>query len=171
MIYGRGDHMLDHLSHMLFTLPVFATVGFHEQPIRPVAVSDVTRIITSALTAGRLSRQTVSVVGPETLPLSEAVRRVAGILNRRVWVLPAPVLFHRILAALYERTMTIPLVARAQVQMLAEGFLEAAPAADALPDDLKPRLQFTNEQIRRGLPDAGPFTRADLHFSPCAHGH
>src|SRR5260370_35869977 len=170
MIYGRGDHMLDHLSHMLFTLPVCATVGFYEQPIRPVAVSDVTRIITSALTAGRLSRQTVSVVGPETLPLSEAVRRVAGILNRRVWVLPAPVLFHRILAALYERTMTIPLVARAQVQMLAEGFLEAAPAADALPDDLKPRLRFTSSQIRQGLPDPGPFTCADFRLSACQHG-
>ncbi|HWC99017.1 MAG TPA: NAD(P)H-binding protein [Candidatus Sulfopaludibacter sp.] len=23
MIYGRGDHMLDHLSHTIFTLPVF----------------------------------------------------------------------------------------------------------------------------------------------------
>lgn len=32
--------------------------------------------------------------------------------------------------------MTVPLVARAQVQMLAEGFLEAIPAADALPVDL-----------------------------------
>ena len=33
--------------------------------------------------------------------------------------------------------MTVPLVARAQVQMLAEGFLEAIPAADALPVDLQ----------------------------------
>jgi uncharacterized protein YbjT (DUF2867 family) len=76
MIYGRGDHMLDHLSHTLFTLPLFATVGWREQPIRPVAIDDVTRIITAALTAGRLSRQTVFVLGPETLLLSEAVRRV-----------------------------------------------------------------------------------------------
>jgi NADH dehydrogenase len=26
MIYGRGNHMLDHLSHSLYTLPCFATV-------------------------------------------------------------------------------------------------------------------------------------------------
>jgi uncharacterized protein YbjT (DUF2867 family) len=170
MIYGRGDHMLDHLSHTLFTLSLFATVGFREQPIRPVAINDMTRIITAALTAGRLSRQTVFVLGPETLLLSEAVRRVATTLNRRVWILPAPVVFHRILAAICERTMAIPLVARAQVQMLAEGFLEAAPTADALPDDLKPQLRFTSSQIRQGLPDPGPFTCADLRFYACQHG-
>jgi len=27
VIYGRGDHMLDHLSHALFTFPFFALVG------------------------------------------------------------------------------------------------------------------------------------------------
>jgi NADH dehydrogenase len=167
MIYGLGDHMLDHLSHTLFTIPLFATVGIHERPIRPVAVSEVVRIIAAALVENRLSRQTVSVLGPETLLLSEAVRRVARVLNRPVCIVPAPVLVHRILAAICERTMKIPLVARAQVQMLAEGFLEAAPWADALPADLQPKLCFTAGQIRNGLPDPGPFTRADLHFSAC----
>ena len=170
MIYGRGDHMLDHLSHTLFTLPLFATVGFHEQPIRPVAINDVTRIVTAALTEGRLSRQTVLVLGPETLLLSEAARRVATTLNRCIWIFPAPVVFHRLLAAICEHTMRIPLIARAQVQMLAEGFLEAAPAADALPDDLKPQLRFTSGQIRQGLPAPGPFTCADFHFYACQHG-
>jgi uncharacterized protein YbjT (DUF2867 family) len=170
MIYGRGDHMLDHLSHMLFTMSLFATVGFREQPIRPVAINDVTRIITAALTEDRLSRQTVFVLGPETLLLSEAVRRVAATLNRRVRILPAPVVFHRILAAICEGIMAIPLVARAQVQMLAEGFLEAAPTTDALPEDLQPKLQFTSAQIREGLPAPGPFTRADLRLQMCYRG-
>jgi nucleoside-diphosphate-sugar epimerase len=31
MIYGRGDHMLDHLSHSLHSLPVFARVGLRER--------------------------------------------------------------------------------------------------------------------------------------------
>lgn len=170
IIYGRGDHMLDHLSHTLFTIPLFATVGFRERPIRPVAVSEVVRIIAAALTGKRLSWKTVFVLGPETLLLSEAVRRVARTLNRHVWIVPAPVLFHRILAAIYERSMRIPLVARAQVQMLAEGFLEPCPEADALPEDLQPRLCLTGEQIRDGLPEPGPFMRSDLHFSACPHG-
>jgi len=162
MIYGRGDHMLDHLSHTLFTFPLFATVGLHEQPIRPVAITGVVRIITAALTQQRLTRQTVVVLGPETLLLSDAARRVAQVLHRRVWIVPAPVALHRALAALFERTMKIPLVARAQVRMLAEGFLQPAPPADPLPADLLPAQSFSADQIRQGLPEPGPFTRADL---------
>ena len=41
MIYGKGDHMLDHLTHALHSFPLFARVGLKEKPIRPVAVEDV----------------------------------------------------------------------------------------------------------------------------------
>lgn len=35
MIYGRGHHLIDHRSHTVQTVPVFATVSFREKPIRP----------------------------------------------------------------------------------------------------------------------------------------
>jgi uncharacterized protein YbjT (DUF2867 family) len=162
MIYGRGDHMLDHLSHTIHTLPLFATVGFREQPIRPVAVEDVVDVLIAALVQGRLSRQTVFVLGPEALLLSEAVRRVAAALGRKVWIVPAPVWFHLVLSRFFELTMRVPLIATAQVRMLAEGFLEAAPFADALPADLMPRRFFTEDQIRKGLPEPGAFRWRDL---------
>jgi uncharacterized protein YbjT (DUF2867 family) len=50
VIYGRGDHMLDHMSHALHTFPVFALVGFHDQPMRPLAVEDLARVVVVALT-------------------------------------------------------------------------------------------------------------------------
>src|SRR5262245_13534546 len=59
VIYGRGDHMLDHLSHALHTLPVFGLVGLREREIAPLAVDDVVRVLQAALTAGALSRKTV----------------------------------------------------------------------------------------------------------------
>jgi NADH dehydrogenase len=161
MIYGRGDHMLDHLSHTIHTLPLFAKVGFREQPIRPVAVEDVVDVLITAL-QGRLSRRTVFILGPETLLLSDAVRRVAKALGRRVWILPAPVWFHLGISRVFEATMRVPLIATAQVRMLSEGFLEAVPFADSLPADLMPQRQFTEEQIRKGLPDPGPFRLQDL---------
>jgi len=165
MIYGRGDHMLDHLSHVLHTIPVFATVGLRERPIRPVAIDDVVTILRAALLEGRLVRQTVAVTGPETLLLSDAVRRVAAVIGRRVLVLPAPVVFHRALAILFERTMKVPLVAKAQVRMLAEGFVEPGPLAAPLPDDLLPQRRFTASEITRGLPPPGPFRRDDLRMA------
>jgi NADH dehydrogenase len=162
MTYGLGDHMLDHLSHTLHTLPIFATVGLREQPIRPVAVDDVVDLIVAALVHGRLSRQTIFVLGPESLRLSDAVRLVAKAVGRRVLILPAPVWFHFALARFFERTMQIPLVATAQVRMLAEGFREPAPFADPPPPDLAPRRRFTIEQIRRGLPAPAAFRVGDL---------
>ena len=45
VIYGRGDHMLDHLSHAFHTFPVFGLVGLRDRPVRPVAVDDVARIL------------------------------------------------------------------------------------------------------------------------------
>src|SRR5262249_27079607 len=117
MTYGRGDHMLDHLSHSLHTIPVFATVGLREKPIRPLAIQDLTAVLRAAAMDSRLSRQTVAVVGGEELLLSEAVRRVAGILGRRVCVVPSPVPLQVVFAQLFEWTMTVPLVAKAQVRI------------------------------------------------------
>ena len=162
MIYGKGDHMLDHLSHTLHTLPLFAKVGLHERAIRPVAVEDVVQILVAALTQDRLSRETVAVVGPQTMLLSEAVRQVARILGKRVWIFPAPVFLHRGLAWLFEKTMTVPLISAAQVQMLAEGITEPAPACTPVPKDLAPATPFVDDWIRPRLPEAKPFGRADL---------
>lgn len=162
MVYGRGDHMLDHLSHSFLTLPVLATVGFRQKRIRPVAIDDLIEILRAALIDGRLSRQTVPVTGAEELCLSEAARRVAAVLGRKILTFPAPIWFHYLLANIFEWTMKVPLVARAQVRILSEGVVDPAPACDELPGDLKPMRLFTEDQIRKGLPDRGPFGLNDL---------
>jgi uncharacterized protein YbjT (DUF2867 family) len=162
MVYGRGDHMLDHLSHSLHTLPLFATVGVKEKPIRPLAVEDLVHILRAALVDGRLTRRTVSVTGAEQLNLSQAARRVAGVIGKPIVILPAPVWFHCILAQCFEWTMQIPLVAKAQVRILAEGVTEPVTPCHPLPPDLMPTRRFTEEQIRQGLPEPGPFGVRDL---------
>jgi NADH dehydrogenase len=43
VVYGRGDHMLEHLSHAFCTFPFFPLVGIRGKDIRPVAVADVVR--------------------------------------------------------------------------------------------------------------------------------
>ena len=169
MVYGRGHHILDHLSHSLHTMPLFATVGLHEKPIRPLAIEDLVHIMRAALVDGRLTRQTVAVTGAEQLYLSDAARRVAQVLGRRILILPAPVWFHYMLAQIFEWTMKVPLVATAQVGILSEGVLEPAVPCDSLPADLMPTRRFTEDQIRRGLPEPGAFGLQDLRCST-SHG-
>src|SRR5882724_5232213 len=84
VVYGHGDHLLDHLARSIMTIRLFALVGWSDAPVRPVAVEDVVHLFEAALSGGRLSRQTVAVVGPESLPFSVAVGRVAKAVGRSV---------------------------------------------------------------------------------------
>ena len=166
MTYGHGDHMLDHLSRSLHTMPMLLTVGCREKGIRPLAIEDLVEVLRAALLHETLSRRTIALMGPEQLMLSAAVRRVARVLGRRVFIMPAPRWVHEVLSRVFEWSMTTPLVAEAQVRILAEGVLEAATACDPLPAELVPRRAFTEDRIRAGLPAPGPYTIRDLR--PCA---
>jgi uncharacterized protein YbjT (DUF2867 family) len=162
VIYGLGDHMLDHLSHALHTFPVFALVGMKDRPVRPLAVEDLARIIETSLTDPRLSRKTIAVMGPEEMLLGEAVRRVAATLGKKPLMIRLPVAFHRVIAWIAELTMKIPLVSQAQVRILSEGIVQLAIPCDSLPEDLLPTTRFTQDQIRRGLPAPGGFRTTDM---------
>ncbi len=162
VIYGKGDHMLDHLSHALHTFPIFALVGFADNPIRPVAVEDVARLLAASLVDNRLSRETVFVLGPDEMPLSEAVKRVAAAVGKRPFYFRAPLWFHYAFGWILERAMVTPLVSLAQVRILSEGIIEPSLPCDPPPDDLKPTTRFSPAQIQLGLPEAKPFGFADL---------
>lgn len=163
VIYGQGDHMLDHLSHAYYTFPLFAFVGFQDKPIRPNAVEDVVRIVKSSVVDGALSRKTVAVLGPEQLTLRQAVRRVARVVGRHPMMFPLPLWFHYTLGWFVERLMVVPLVSVAQVRMLSEGLAEPCPRCEEVPPELASKIHFSEEQIRKGLPPAGPFRLRDIY--------
>lgn len=162
VIYGRGDHMLDHLSRALYTFPIFGLVGMKEKPVRPLAVEDLVSVILASLKDARLANRTVSITGPEELLMSEAVRRVGQVIHRNPLCLPIPMALQKVLAWIAERTMKIPLLSLAQLRILSEGLVDALPPCEALPGELTPRTPFTAEQIRKGLPEPGPFGLRDL---------
>ena len=142
-------------------MPLFATVGLREKAIRPLAIDDLIRVLRAALVDACLARQRVAITGAQALYLSEAARRVAQVLDRPVWIFRAPVWF-RLLAEMFEVTMKVPLIAKAQMQILSEGMVESVTECDPLPADLLPVLRFTEAQIRGGLPESGAFGVHDL---------
>ena len=164
VVYGRGDHMLDHLSHALHTFPVFGLVGMKEKSIRPLAVEDLVHVTRAALVDRRMKRQTVAVLGPEEIYLSEAVRRVGEVVGKQPLMIPLPVVCHLSMASFFEWTMRIPLTSLAQVRILSEGIVEPGSPVVPLPYDLVPTRRFTTEQIRSGLPEPGPFCIGDLRL-------
>lgn len=164
VIYGRGDHMLDHLSHALHTFPVFGLVGLEEKSIRPLAVEDLVHVMRAALVDRRMKRQTIALLGPEEIYLSEVVRRVAEVVGKQPLMIRLPIFCHQLMANFFEWTMRVPLVSLAQVRILAEGIVEPGSPVVPLPYDLVPTRRFTSEQIRSGLPDPKPFCVGDLRW-------
>lgn len=164
IVYGRGDHMLDHLSHALHTFPVFGLVGLKEKSIRPLAVEDLVHVMRAALVDRRMKRQTIALVGPEEIYLSEAVLRVAEVVGKRPLMFPLPVACHELMARAFERFMKVPLTSLAQIRILSEGVVEPGSPVVPVPYDLIPTRRFTAEQIRNGLPQPGPFCVGDLRW-------
>ena len=165
VIHGRGDHMLDHLSRAFYTFPIFGLVGMRERPVRPVAVDDVARVLEAAVTGdSRLANRTLAVLGPELLPLGDAVRRVARVTGRRPLFIRLPIAAQLVIGHVAELVMRVPLISLAQVRILEEGVAEAAPTADSLPPDLVPTTPFSEAVIRAGLPEPGGFGCSDLRW-------
>jgi len=163
MIYGPGDHMIDHVTRAVRTFLLFATVGYQERAVRPVPVDDAADVLTAAL-EGRIQQPTVAVMGAEELELGAAVRRIAGVAGRHPLFVRAPIWTIRVLAQVTEWIMVTPLVAKAQALMLAEGVSEAAPPAPELPQSLRPTRRFDEDRIRAAMPE-GRFGLTDLRIA------
>jgi len=162
VIYGKGDHMVDHLTRAFLTFPVFGLVGYGAPRVRPVAVADVTMILLAALVDGKLAGKSVAVLGPDEMTLPQAVRRVAEVVGKVPPMLRLPVTFHYGLAWLAEKVMTTPMTSLAQVRMLSEGVVDPLPWADELPDELNPATPFSEAMIRAALPALKRFGAGDL---------
>lgn len=164
VVYGRGDHMLDHLSQAFYTFPVFGLVGLKDKTVRPLAVEDLVHVMRGAIVDRRLKRQTIALVGPEEIYLREAVRRVAEQVGKQPLMFPLPIWCHHLMARGFELIMKIPLVSVAQVRILSEGVSEPSTPVVPVPYDLVPTRRFTPEQIRSGLPHPAPFCVGDLRL-------
>ena len=163
VIYGQGDHMLDHLSCAFMTFPLFGLVGLgKDRHLRPIAVREVASVLVESLSDERLSRQTVAVTGPEELTLTEVVKRVATVMNKRPFFFRLPVWAHYILAWFCEAIMKVPLISLAQVRILSESLVEPSAGCQELPPDLAPKVPFSVAEIEKGLPTPRSFGAQDL---------
>jgi len=177
MMFGRGDHMLDHLSRALLTFPVYLGVG--DRKVRPLAVDDAVRILVASLVHGSLMRKTVPVMGPTEIGFDDAVRLVGRVIGKRRRTLRVPIAVHYLLARLAEELMTVPLVATAQVRILEEELVEPTMAPDKLSAELTPSTPFDEASILAGLPsplqrfglrDLRPFAKKTRRISVCGEG-
>ena len=155
MNYGQGDHFLNHLSRAMATFPIIPLVGQGDTLVRPVAIEDTVKVMTASL-AGLGLQGTYALVGPDEIPLRDMIFQVGEVVGRKPKYIKLPTFLYRFLAWLFERIMKIPIVSRAQVEILAEDLSRPASDCSELPAELQPSKPFTPEQIGGGLSKRQP---------------
>ena len=91
------------------------------QPLMsPVHAGDVAEAVLAILGDAGTAGKRYPLGGPEVLAWSDMIRRIASAVGRRKWIVPMPVGFMRMVAALFDRFAWFP-VTRDQLQMLVEG--------------------------------------------------
>ncbi len=164
--YGRGDHMLSHISRALVTVPVFGLLGRSERRLRPLAIEDLVKCMVAALSESRFTGTTLGIMGPEELTLREIIQRVGDVLDRSPLMVPIPVRAHYGFAWVQERVLDTPLTTATQVTILAEDGTTPAPerVCDPIPEAVRPTQPFSKENIERGLTNPQPYGRSDLRW-------
>lgn len=154
VIYGRGDDMLTHLTHMIRASGIFPVVGRGLSRLQPVHVKDVAAAVAGALREPKSIGKTYEVVGPAPLELREIVRRAAEALGKPLLILPTPPVLMRPAVRLMSWLMKNPLSTPPQLRMLEEGMTgDPGPAVRDLGVNPRP---FTVEEVRPIVTEVAP---------------
>jgi membrane protease YdiL (CAAX protease family) len=137
VVYGRGDDMLRNLADAVRAAPVFPAPGAGRAVVQTIAVEDVAEAVLRCVERSELGRA-YDLVGPERLSLRELIGRVARVVGRRCFVVPAPMFVMRPAAAVLERIGSDPLVTRSQLGLLARG-VEGDPESARVDLGFEPR--------------------------------
>ena len=162
-IFGAGDQFITQLARWLARLPIAPRLANRPTRLRPVAVEDVVRVTVHALTTRSLIDETIPLLGPETVRLTELVDRIGTAIERSVRTVPMPVSLLKPHAWAFERLLEPPLLTRAGLDMLVEEMIEPAPAAEYLElTGLAPSQEPSIDYLSAALSEIEPFGLGDL---------
>ncbi len=92
IIVGRGGISWEMTRQLVDHLPAMVTPRWVRTRTQPIAVADVVRYLVGVLDEPRAKGQVFEIGGPEVLQYVTMLRRVAAIKNRRLWIVPVPLL-------------------------------------------------------------------------------
>ena len=92
IIVGSGGISWEMTRQLVDHLPVMITPRWVRTRTQPIAVADVVRYLVGVLDQPGASGQVFEIGGPEVLQYVTMMRRVAAIKNRRLLILPVPLL-------------------------------------------------------------------------------
>jgi uncharacterized protein YbjT (DUF2867 family) len=92
IIVGRGGISWEMTRQLVEHLPAMVTPRWVRTRTQPIAVADVVRYLVGVLDEPRSKGRVFEIGGPEVLQYVTMLRRVAAIMNRRLLIVPVPLL-------------------------------------------------------------------------------
>lgn len=102
VIFGPGDDFINRFARLLKYAPGLFPLACPQTRLAPVYIGDLVRLMLEAIEDESLAGQTLSVCGPRSYTLKELVEYTAGLLGRRVSVIPLPDFLARMQARMLE---------------------------------------------------------------------
>jgi uncharacterized protein YbjT (DUF2867 family) len=92
IIIGAGGASYEIIKALVTRLPIMTTPKWVSTKCQPIAVGDVIRYLIGCLRDERTANDTFDIGGPEILTYREMMQRFAGIIGKKILILPVPLL-------------------------------------------------------------------------------
>lgn len=142
-VYGPDDVSLNRFLGFTRVLPFVPMFGSGDQPMQPVFIDDVGRVVADAALVPAAANRTFELGGPDVMSMNDVIRAALDVMGRRRALLHQPVRLGKAIGALASLSPRPPLTADAIE------FITGDAVADntAVIDVLHPRLT----PLREGL--------------------
>jgi uncharacterized protein YbjT (DUF2867 family)/membrane protease YdiL (CAAX protease family) len=149
IIVGNGGLSWELTRQLVEHLPAMITPRWVSTRTQPIAIDDVIRYLVGVLSRPETARRVLEVGGPEVMPYSQMLRRVAAIKRRPLPILPVPLLSPR-LSSLWLTLVTDvdPTEGRSLIDSMINEVIVRDPAIREL---IPFELTTYDEAVRRAL--------------------
>lgn len=119
MIIGPGSAAFEVMRDLVNNLPVMVTPKWVFSLSPPIALPDLLAYLVAVANLPVAAGKIYDAAGPEVLTYAEIMRRLAKILERKIWIIPVPVLTPKLSSYWLRLITTVPVnIARALVDGL-----------------------------------------------------
>lgn len=108
IVIGEGSASFELIRQLVTRLPVMVAPRWVRTECQPIAVDDVIDYLVGVLDVPETAGGTYEVGGPDVLTYQAVLQRTAAIMDRRLYVVPVPVLSPRLSAYWLDLVTTLP---------------------------------------------------------------
>lgn len=133
MIIGPGSAAFEVMRDLVNNLPLMVTPRWVFSRSPPIALPDLLAYLTAVADLEEAAGQTYDAAGPDLMTYADVMKRLAAMLDRRIVVIPVPVLTPRLSSYWLRLVTTVPVnIARALIDGLKQDVLADDTALRAL---------------------------------------